>query len=313
MSGEPVPAGVFDVEGVLRLLLDGCNGTAIRPQPFLALGAAICAVGVLAGRRYRTATNLRTNIYAAAIADSGGGKDHAAECVRQALADAGLDRYLGGEGLASGAGLLASLQQHPARLFVVDELGLFLNGVTGRRVPAHKGEVWAELLRLYSRAKGTYRGTEYADAAKRARVDLQQPHACFYGTTTPSTFWAALEGGAMTDGSLARFLVFLTDQNYPARNRRPGLWTTPGDLADGLRAIAAGAAGHDQAATWPRRCRRAWPSRPSPSRWPGGGGGARGAARQSGRLGAAGRGHAEGGHRQPRRRERRQAGADPGA
>jgi hypothetical protein len=242
---EPVPAALLEVDGLLRDLADACTRTAIRPQPFLALGAAICAIGALAGRRYRTATNLRTNIYAAAIADSGGGKDHAAECVRQALSDAGLDRYLGGEGLASGAGLLASLQQHPARLFLVDELGLFLSGVTGRRVPPHKAEIWAELLRLYSRAKGTYRGTEYADPSKRARVDLQQPHACFYGTTTPATFWSALEGGAMADGSLARFLVFITDENYPPRNRTPDLWTTAPSLAERLRAVAAGAAGHD--------------------------------------------------------------------
>lgn len=244
-TAAPIPPALFDVDGVLKMLVDRIVASSIRPQPFLALGAAVCAVGVLAGRRYRTETDLRTNLYVAAVADSGSGKDHAPECIRQAFSDAGLDRYLGGEGIASGAGLLSSLQVHPSRLFVVDELGLFLAGVTGKRVPPHRAEIWAELLRLYSRAKGTYRGAEYADQRAKARVDLQQPNACFYGTTTPSTFWSALEGGAMLDGSLARFLVFLTDQNYPPRNRQHQIWQTGEDLVAALTAIADGARGHD--------------------------------------------------------------------
>jgi hypothetical protein len=241
----PVAPGLLDVDGVLKLIMDECLRTAIRPQPFLALGAAICAVGVLAGRRYRNRTDLRTNIYVAAVAESGGGKDHAPEIVRRTLSTAGLDRYLGGETLASGRALLSSLEQHPARLFQVDELGLFLKTVTGKHAPGHKADIWAELMKLYSRAKGVYLGTEYANQKENARVNLQSPHAAFYGTTTPSTFWSALEGGALLDGSLARFLIFITDDDRPARNTDPGIFAPSQALLDGVSAIAAGAAGHD--------------------------------------------------------------------
>lgn len=237
----PVTPDLLDVDGVLKMLVDECQRTAIRPQPFLALAAAICAVGALAGRQYRTATDLRTNVYVAAIAESGAGKDHAPEIVRRTIDDAGLERYLGGETVASGRAVLSSLERHPSRLFQVDEFGLFLTGVTGKKAAPHKAEIWSELMKLYSRAKGTYRGTEYANKKENPRIDIVQPCVCFYGTTTPSTFWKALEGGAMLDGSLARFLVFLSDNDRPERNRKPGLFKASPELVEALHAIARGA------------------------------------------------------------------------
>ncbi len=236
----PVPPSVLQPGGVLQMLLDECVKSALRPQPFLALGAAICAVGVLAGRKYRTRTDLRTNVYVAAVAESGGGKDHAPEVIRRCFDLARLERYLGGESLASGRGMVSALEHHPARLFQIDEFGLFLGSVAGSKAPAHKAEIWSELMKLYSRAKGVHRGTEYANKKDAPRVDIHQPCACFYGTTTPSTFWKALEGGAMMDGSLARFLVFVTDNDRPDRNRAAGIVAPPAPSLEALKAIIRG-------------------------------------------------------------------------
>ena len=235
-----VPTAILRPGGVLQMLMDECTRSALRPQPFLALGAAICAVGVLAGRKYRTGTDLRSNIYIAAVAESGGGKDHAPEVIRRCFEMAKLERYLGGETLASGRGMVSALEQHPARLFQIDEFGLFLNAVAGAKAPAHKAEIWSELMKLYSRAKGVYRGTEYANKRDAPRVDINQPCVCFYGTTTPSTFWKALEGGALLDGSLARFLVFVTDDDRPSRNPDAGIITPQATLLDALKAITHG-------------------------------------------------------------------------
>ena len=235
-----VPDSILRPGGVLQMLMDECTRTALRPQPFLALGAAICAVGVLAGRKYRTSTDLRTNVYIAAVAESGGGKDHAPEVVRRCFEMAKLERYLGGESLASGRGMVSALEQHPARLFQIDEFGLFLHAVAGAKAPAHKAEIWSELMKLYSRAKGIYRGTEYANKKDAPRVDINQPCVCFYGTTTPSTFWKSLEGGALLDGSLARFLVFVTDEDRPPRNRDAGIIKPSAALLDALKTIIHG-------------------------------------------------------------------------
>ncbi|MCA4920093.1 MAG: hypothetical protein ING82_11760, partial [Roseomonas sp.] len=155
-----------------------------------------------------------------------------------------LDRYLGGEELASSAGLLTSLQRHPVRLFQVDEFGQFLKAVLSPRAPAHKAAIWAELTKLYTSAAEPYIGTEYADQKTKPRVTIEQPCACLWGVTVPGPFWAALEGGALADGSIARFLVFLTDDDYPERNETPAQMDPPADLVAAIQAIALGVPGH---------------------------------------------------------------------
>jgi hypothetical protein len=239
-----VPPELLQVDGALRMFVDYATASAVSPQPFLSLGAAICLVGAIAGRRYRTPTDLRSNVYAIGIADSGGGKDHARRCAKRAIYAAGLDRYLGGEDLASSAGLLTSLQRHPARLFQVDEFGQFLKLVLNARAPAHKAAIWSELTKLYTSAAEPYIGAEYADQKARPRVTIEQPCACIWGVTVPGPFWSALEGGALADGSIARFLVFLTDDDYPERNETPAPMDPPPELIAALQGIARGVPGH---------------------------------------------------------------------
>jgi hypothetical protein len=239
-----VPPELLQVDGALRMFVDYATASAVSPQPFLSLGAAICLVGAIAGRRYRTPTDLRSNVYAIGIADSGGGKDHARRCAKRAIYAAGLDRYLGGEDLASSAGLLTSLQRHPARLFQVDEFGQFLKLVLNQRAPAHKAAIWSELTKLYTSAAEPYIGAEYADQKARPRVTIEQPCACIWGVTVPGPLWTALEGGALADGSIARFLVFLTDDDYPERNETPAAMDPPPDLVSALQGIARGVPGH---------------------------------------------------------------------
>ena len=239
-----VPRELLAVDGVLKMFVDYATISAVSPQPFLSLGAAICLVGALAGRRYRTPTDLRSNVYAVGIADSGGGKDHARRCAKRAIYAAKLDRYLGGEELASSAGLLTSLQRHPVRLFQVDEFGQFLKAVLNPRAPAHKAAIWSELTKLYTSAAEPYIGTEYADQKTKPRVTIEQPCACLWGVTVPGPFWAALEGSALADGSIARFLVFLTDEDYPERNETPAPMDPPADLVSAIQAIALGVPGH---------------------------------------------------------------------
>ncbi len=88
------------------------------------------------------------------------------EARRRCFDLAKLERYLGGESLASGRGMMSALEQHPARLFQIDEFGLFLSSVAGNKAPTHKAEIWSELMKLRSRAKGVHRGTECAENAR---------------------------------------------------------------------------------------------------------------------------------------------------
>lgn len=235
-----VPPALMDLDGALKLFVDWCTATAPRPQPFLALASALPMFGALTGRRYRTPTNLRGNVYTVAIADSGGGKDHGRKCALTALHMAGLADYAGGDDLGSGSAILSALQRHPAQMFRSDEFGKHLQTWTDKRAPAHKRDIWTKLTILYSSADGVVQGTEYADQKTRPRADIIQPCATFLGTTVPAPFWKALEEGAIADGSLARFLVFRTDMDYPPLRHDPPADDPPEALLDAMRAIAAG-------------------------------------------------------------------------
>lgn len=53
-------------------------------------------------------------------------------------------------------------------------------------------------------------------------------------------FWGALQGANVVDGSLARFLILPSDEDYPDENVAVGLRTPPQDLIAGLQLLASG-------------------------------------------------------------------------
>jgi hypothetical protein len=119
------------------------------------------------------------------------------------------------------------------------------NIVNKRHAPKYLAEIWDLLTELSTSAGGTFFGAEYADQQQRPRQDIAQPCCCVHATTVPEPFWAALQEGSMIDGSLARFLVFQTDDDVPDRNRRPKpIGDVPAQLVEALQAIAAGVPGH---------------------------------------------------------------------
>ncbi len=237
---------LLQVEGFLAEFIAWCNATAYRPQPWLALGAGLALVGTLAGRRYRNARNNRPNLYVVGIADSGGGKENARSRIKELLFSAGLERYLGGDEIASGKAVLSALAKHPSRLFQPDEFGQSLRDMLGPKAASHMREIWTNLTKLYTSAGTVYLGTEYADQSTRPRVDLFQPHCCLHATTVPEPFWAALQSGAMSDGSLARFLIFLSPDDYPdAPEHDIDRLDPPASLIAACQAISRGPQGHD--------------------------------------------------------------------
>lgn len=220
--------------------------TARRPQPLLSLGASLCAIGALMGRNYRTESNLRSNLYIVGVADSGSGKNHSREIVNELFVEAGLSHHLGGNKIASGSGLLTAVHRQPAILFQIDEFGMFLAAAADRRKsPRHITDILDNMTELYTAAGGIFLGAEYANRdGQNDRKDINQPCVCVYGTTTPLHFWGALQGANVVDGSLARFIVLPTEDDYPEENTATGQRLPPHSLVAGLASVAAGGAGH---------------------------------------------------------------------
>ena len=206
-----------DDNTALGMLVNHINRTSLKPQPELAIAAALCAIGVLAGRKYRSPSNIRTNIMTIGIADSGAGKNHARVIINRLITDTlGAGAYIGGNKIGSGPGLLTAVHRHPAMLFQLDEFGMFLHAVANRTSGNHYlTQILDNLTELFTTSNDVFRGTEYADQRNRPRFDIVQPNVCLYGTTTPQVFWRALQSGNAVDGSLARFLVFESKDSYP--------------------------------------------------------------------------------------------------
>jgi hypothetical protein len=246
----PTPAPAYSLiipDGLVGNLTEYMLTTARRPQPLLSLGASLCAIGALMGRQYRTESNLRSNLYVVGIADSGSGKNHAREIINEVFFEAGLAHHLGGNKIASGAGLLTALHRQPAILFQIDEFGMFLAAAADRkRSPRHITEILDNMTELFTAAGGIFLGAEYANRdGSNERRDIVQPCLCVYGTTTPLHFWGALQGANVVDGSLARFLILPSDEDYPDENITVGIRQAPPALIHGLQGVAAGG-GHQK-------------------------------------------------------------------
>lgn len=229
-------------DGLVGDLTHYMLSTARRPQPLLSLGASLCAIGTLMGRQYRTESNLRSNLYVVGIADSGSGKNHAREIINEVFFEAGLAHHLGGNKIASGAGLLTALHRQPAILFQIDEFGMFLSAAADRkRSPRHITEILDNMTELYTSAGGVFLGAEYANRdGTNERRDIVEPCLSVYGTTTPLHFWGALQGANVVDGSLARFLILPSEEDYPDENLSTGIRQAPPSLIQELQVLAAG-------------------------------------------------------------------------
>lgn len=241
--------GASPVSGLAPIIMEGMDGllrdfhehivsTSRSPQPWLALGAALCAIGAAAGRRYRSVTNIRTNMMVLALADSGAGKDRPLKCLTNSFIESGLPEYVGGSKIASSAGLVTAVRDHPVQLFALDEVG-HMFGINGsRNAGAHKSEIMPLITEIWSKAGDFYLGTNYANTKDNPRSVIHQPHVVLYGASVPGVFWKAFGNSAVADGSLARFLLFKSPENYPDLNDEIPDISTPDHIKVGLRLIA---------------------------------------------------------------------------
>lgn len=233
-------------DGPLAQFVDYVTDTGPSPQPWVALGAALAVFGTAAGRRYASPSNLRTNIYSIGIVDSGGGKDYPLRACTRLMIAAGLANHIGGSKIASGSGLVTAVTRNPSILFPLDEVGFLIASAADRkRSSKHVVEILDNLTEFYSLADSTFLGTAYANDKEKPREVIEQPCLSLFGVTTPGIFWGSLSSGNVLDGSLARMLVFESDNHYPDPQLDIVNAGLPESLIDAIQAVAAGVPGQN--------------------------------------------------------------------
>lgn len=229
------PPHLLKPGGVVGDIMEWILQSAQKPQPILALAAALSVVGTVLGRKVATSTGLRTNYYFVGVAGTSAGKDHARKCIKVLFQSAGLFDLLGGEELASGPALLARAAAHPVSLFQIDELGLMLKAVATKGAGPHLASIVTNLMKLFSSAGSVYAGTEYADQKMKQRVDIAYPCVGLHGTTTPETLWPALGSQDVLSGYLNRMMIMFVPDRRVAK-QYVGIGQPPASVVEWMKA-----------------------------------------------------------------------------
>ena len=214
------PTDLLNVPGFIGEVMAYNLATCIKRQPVLALAGALALLSVLTGRKVMGPDGLRTNLYIVSVARSGKGKEHARRVNKRILESPEVNAVglIGPDSLHSESALVNWLAQHPATLLQIDEMGRFLQTLSGPRVSSHLASISTALMKLYTSSDTTYRGSGHADLTRN--VVINQPHAVIYGTSTKVELDAAFTAKDVSNGVLSRNLIF-DGLDKPEKVKRP--------------------------------------------------------------------------------------------
>jgi len=207
--------------------------TARRPNRVLSLAAAIPLVGTLIGRRVAGPTMSATHLYAVAVAPTGAGKQHPIDCIATLLTAAGAQEHFGPSTFMSASALCNFVARKPLSLCCSDEIGAFLSKVNAKGASGHERDITRVLRSLWGVSFTLITMPEWAS---RETLQIHSPGLSFFGTSTPDELFQALQGEAIENGLLNRFLVLgsklRTKDSAPALSRE-----VPPELANKCRAL----------------------------------------------------------------------------
>jgi hypothetical protein len=231
------PATLLHPPGLVGEIVGWINRTARKPQPVFALGNALAFCGALFGRKVRTKSNARTNVYILGAGGTCCGKDHSRQMIKDLAFAAGIaGEILGGEEVSSDSAIQQAVHEHPSILFQWDEIGQMFAATSSKYAASHQRAIVPMLMKFFSSAGGVYLGKEYANRKENERKDVIQPNVCIYGTTVADRLFEGLTPAEIGDGFLGRLLVLNSDDDNPRRRKDATPEDPPEALIEHVRA-----------------------------------------------------------------------------
>ena len=230
---KPMPKKLIEAPGLLGRITAYINSTARMYQPELALGNAIAFTGALVGRKLAAENDgLRTNFYCLGVGESCSGKDHSRKQMMKLASAAGLDcppvdpaivtpaleggrELIGGEDVTSDAAVLYALELQPSLLLQLDEIGHFFSSNKSRNASTHELKIVPLFTKLFTSSNVKYKAKIYAKSANQARIIIDQPNLCIYGTSTRGQIFNAIDSSQIADGFVGRQLMFFSSDIDP--------------------------------------------------------------------------------------------------
>src|SRR5262249_29339925 len=228
----PAPADELEpythgVPGVVGEVIEWIVATARRPNRVLALVAAIPLVGTLIGRRVAGPTRSATHLYAVAVAPTGAGKQHPIDCISALMMAAGAQEHIGPSSFMSASALCNFVHRRPLSLCCSDELGAYLARLHAKTASGHEREVTKFMRSLWGIS---FSLTSTPEWTARIAQQLHSPALSFFGPSTADELFQPLQGEAIDNGLLNRFLVLRSGSR--ARDTQPQL--LPGQVPASL-------------------------------------------------------------------------------
>ena len=206
-----LPTELMDVPGFVNGLKEHTLAVAARPNEPLAFAGALAMLAHLTGRSYRDEHGCRTNLYLAALAPSGMGKDEPRIVNKRLAAEAGVAGSVP-DSIASGEGLEEAVCENPSLLLQCDEADALLTAMRG--TDSRASRLNEMVLRFFSEARSCHAMRLTAKDAGRART-IPFPHLTLFATGIPKFFYGALNAKALENGLLGRCLFIDADGFRP--------------------------------------------------------------------------------------------------
>lgn len=212
--------------------------TARKPQPRLALAAALCVVGTAMGRIYAGPTGTGSHLYALGLAPTGAGKDHPLQMTKQIMVAAGMSQHIGPGEFISSTAVVNVLSRKPLVMCAMDEFGAFLTRINSRRAGGFEKAVGGMLRTAWSSSFAAMPTPEWAQ--KQSTI-IHAPSLSIFGVSTPDEFFSALSGMDSSNGLLNRFLIFPSVERISAVPPSRSSDDVPIGIIEGIKAIRSAA------------------------------------------------------------------------
>ena len=205
-----IPSELLDMPGFVHDLKSHTLAVAPRPNETLAFAGALAMLAHLSGRTYRDERGTRTNLYLAALAPTGMGKDEPRR-VNKILALSADTLGSLADAVASGEALEDAVAESPSLLLQNDEADALLTAL--RSGGSHAARLNEMVLRFYSEAKSGHAMRQ--KAGDGAVSIILQPHLTLFATGIPKFFYSAMTPKALENGLLGRCLFFDNEDFVP--------------------------------------------------------------------------------------------------
>ncbi|MDP6113101.1 MAG: DUF3987 domain-containing protein [Planctomycetota bacterium] len=198
-----LPEELLRVPGFISEVMDYTLAYAPFPDHALAFAGALALQAALAGRKVKAPGGARPSLYLLGLAFSGVGKNYPREVNQRIMTEAGILRHLG-DTFGSGEGLEDRMIKCRSMLYQTDEIDAVLLGISKSK-DGRQEKIMQVLLKFYSSCGSLYHGRDLA--GKEPEV-IDQPNLVLYGTAVPKHYYESLCDKMLTNGFLARMLVF---------------------------------------------------------------------------------------------------------